>query len=63
MDFAFNKLGYNKISLLFNIHFFKTDFFNKDITMKGDKIFIFSWSLEFPNRKSTVPEKFCLKLL
>ena len=28
-----------KISKLFNIHFYKTDFFNKDITIKGDNFF------------------------
>ena len=47
MDPAFNELGYNEISEFLNIPFFKTDFFHKDITMKGDKVLIFPWSLEF----------------
>ena len=47
MDSAFNELGYNEISVFLNIHFFKTDFFNKDITMKGDKISFFFGPLNF----------------
>ena len=39
VDSAFNELGYNEISDFLNIHFFITDFLNKDITMKGDKFF------------------------
>ena len=41
VDSAFNKLGYNEISEFLNIPLFKTDFFDKDITMKGDKILVF----------------------
>ena len=26
VDYAFNELGYNEISVFLNIHFFKTDF-------------------------------------
>ena len=41
VDSAFNELGYDEISEFLDTHFFKTDLFNKDITMKGDKILFF----------------------
>ena len=47
VDSAFNELGYSEISEFLKIHFFKTDFFNKDITMKGDKISFFPGPLNF----------------
>ena len=39
VDSAFNELSYNEIFEFLNINFLKTDFFNRDITVKGDKIF------------------------
>ena len=45
MDSAFNELDYGKICEFLNIYFFKTDFFHKDITAKGDKILFFLGSL------------------
>ena len=45
VDSAFNELGYGEIFEFLNIHFFKTDFFHKDITAKGDKILFFLGSL------------------
>ena len=47
VDSAFNELGFNEISEFLNIHFFITDFFNKDITMKEDKILLFLGPLNF----------------
>ena len=47
VDSAFNKLGLNEIFEFLNINFLKTDFFNRDITMKGDKILFFSGPLNF----------------
>ena len=47
VDSAFDELGYNEISEFVNIHFFKTIIFNKDITMKGDKILFFLDPLNF----------------
>ena len=51
VDSAFNELDYNEISEFLNIHFFKTDFFTKDITMKGDKILFFSGPLNFAKKE------------
>ena len=51
MDSAFNELGYNEISEILNIHYFKTDFLNKDITMKGDKISFFLGPLNFAKQE------------
>ena len=45
VDSAFNKLGYNKIFDFLYIYFIKTDFLNRDITIKGDKILFFSGPL------------------
>ena len=50
MDSAFNELGFNEISEFLNIHFFKTEFFNKDSTMKGDKILFFLGPLNFAKK-------------
>ena len=47
VDSAFNNLSYYKIFVFLNIYFFKTDFFNRDITMKEDKILFFSGPLNF----------------
>ena len=45
VDSAFNELGHNDIFEFLNIYFFKTNFFNRDITMKEDKILFFSGPL------------------
>ena len=47
VDSAFNELGSNEVSEFLIIHFLITDFFNKDITMKGDKILFFLGPLNF----------------
>ena len=51
VDSAFNELSYNEILEFLNIYFFKTDFFNRDITMKGDKILFFSGPLNFAKQE------------
>ena len=47
VDSALNELGYNEISEFLNIHFFKPNLFNEDITIKGDKILFFVGTLNF----------------
>ena len=47
VDSAFNELGYNKISEFWVFISLKPIFFNKDITMKGDKILFFLGPLNF----------------
>ena len=47
VDSAFDERSYNEIFEFLNIYFFKTDFFNRDITMKEDKILFFSGPLNF----------------